>query len=84
MIELGVAYSYMYNKYKQNEEYIFPFVLYPIKKEDALAGTPLADIEVGEINSEADLKAFLMYLSDERKISIGLGMNKKFILSWWK
>lgn len=77
MIELGVAYSYMYNKYKQNEEYIFPFVLYPIKKEDALAGTPLADIEVGEINSETDLKAFLMYLSDERKISIGLGMNKK-------
>lgn len=77
MIELGVAYSYMYNKYKQNEEYIFPFALYPVKKEDALAGTPLTGIEVGEINSEADLKAFLMYLSDERKISIGLGMNKK-------
>ena len=31
MTELGVAYSYLYKKYqKQEEDYIFPFVLYPV------------------------------------------------------
>lgn len=33
MIELGVACSYLYNRYnKSGEDYIFPFALYPIQK----------------------------------------------------
>ena len=80
MIELGVAYSYMYSKHKKNGEYIFPFALYPINKGQALSGTPLSDIQVGDINSEVDVKAFLEYLSNERRISFGSGINKKLHL----
>ena len=44
MIELGVAYSYLYNQYnKKGEDYIFPFALYPMQKGQALSGTPMAN-----------------------------------------
>ena len=33
MMELGVAYSYLYNRYSsQGEDYIFPFAIPPIQK----------------------------------------------------
>ena len=51
MIELGVAYSYFINKYeKEGEEYIMPFVLYPVTKGQALSGSPMANIQAGEMN----------------------------------
>lgn len=80
MIELGVAYSYMYSKYKRNGEYIFPFALHPINKGQALSGTPLSDIQVGDLNSEVDVKSFVEYLSEERKTNIGSGVNRKLHL----
>lgn len=78
MVELGVAYSYLYNKHKkQGEDYIFPFALYPVRKSEALSGTPMADIQSGEINSESDIRSFLEYLSSEKGIYIGSGINRK-------
>ena len=58
MMELGVAYSYLYEKYqKRGEDYIFSFSVYPIRKGQALSGTPIANIQVGEINDEKDIIA---------------------------
>lgn len=78
MIELGVAYSYLYDKYdKEGEEYIFPFCIYPIQKEQALSGTPMVNIQTGCINDENDIHSFLEYLSSNKGIYIGTGINKK-------
>lgn len=77
MIELGVAYSYLYNKYeKKGAEYIFPFTLSPVRKEQALAGTPIANIQVGDISDEKDIRSFLECLSD-KGLSVGSGVNRK-------
>jgi len=78
MIELGVAYSYLCNKYEKNEEeYILPFALYPVTKGQALSGTPMANIQAGEINDENDIKSFLEYLIAEKDIRVGSGINRK-------
>lgn len=45
MIELGVAFSYLYNQYNnRGEEYIFPFVISPVQKGEALSNTPTKTI----------------------------------------
>lgn len=78
MVELGVAYSYLYNRYNEKgQEYIFPFALYPVKKSQALSGTPLADIQAGDLNNEQDLHGFLEYLAEEKGINYGAGLNRK-------
>ena len=78
MIELGVAYSYFINKYeKEGEEYIMPFVLYPVTKGQALSGSPMANIQAGEMNDEDDIKSLLEYLSTEKGVHIGTGVNRK-------
>lgn len=78
MMELGVAYSYLYEKYqKKGEDYIFPFSLYPIRKGQALSGTPIANIQVGEINDEKDIRSFLDCLMNDKRIHIGTGVNRK-------
>lgn len=78
MIELGVAYSYLCSKYKdKGEDYIFPFVLYPIQKGYALSGTPLMNIQTGDITEEDDIHSFLKYLSSENRIMIGSGTNRR-------
>lgn len=78
MVELGVAYSYLYNKHKKKgEDYIFPFALYPVRKGEALSGTPMTDIQSGEINNEDDIRSFLECLSSEKGLYIGSGINRK-------
>lgn len=78
MIELGVAYSYFCSKYKaKGEDYIFPFALYPTQKGYALSGTPLVNIQTGDITDENDIHSFLEYLSSEKKIVIGSGTNRR-------
>lgn len=78
MIELGVAYSYLYNKYKnKGEDYIFPFSMYPIQKGQALSGTPIANIQTGDIGDKDDIRIFLNYLSSDKGIDIGSGINRK-------
>lgn len=78
MIELGVAYSYFFNKYeKEGEEYIMPFALHPVTRGQALSGTPMANIQTGEMNDEDDIKSLLEYLSAEKGVHIGAGVNRK-------
>lgn len=78
MIELGVAYSYLFQKYeKSGEEYIFPFALYPVTKGQALSGTPMTNIQTGEMNDEDDIKSLFEYLTTDRGIHIGAGVNRK-------
>ena len=78
MIELGVACSYLFNQYnKKGDEYIFPFALYPIQKGQALSGTPIANIQTGDISDEKDIHSFLEYLSSEKGVNIGTGINRK-------
>lgn len=78
MIELGVAYSYYSTKYKtKGEDYIFPFALYPVQKGYALSGTPLVNIQTGDITDENDIHSFLEYLSSEKGIVIGAGTNRR-------
>lgn len=78
MIELGVAFSYLYYQYnKKGEEYIFPFVLYPIQKGQALSGTPMASIQTGNLGDKEDIHNFLRYLSTDKKVNIGSGINQK-------
>ena len=78
MIELGVAYSYFYNQYNKNsEEYIFPFALYPLPKGEALSGTPMANIQTGDLTDKNDIHSFLEYLSVDKGVKIGSGVNRK-------
>lgn len=78
VIELGVAYSYLINKFNKNgEDYILPFVLYPLTRESALSGTPLANIQIGEINNENDIRNLLEFLSSKKDMHIGVGINRK-------
>lgn len=78
MIELGVAYSYLYSqKNKKGEDYIFPFALYPVQKGQALSGTPIANIQTGDLSNEKDVHSFLEYLSADRGMKIGTGINRK-------
>lgn len=77
MIELGVAYSYLFNQNNNGEDYIFPFFLYPIQKGQALSGTPLANIQTGDLRNKEDIHGLLQYLSVKKEISIGTGVNRK-------
>lgn len=78
MIELGVAYSYLLQKYeKDEEEYIIPFAVSPVTRGEALYGTPLEHIQVGEMGNESDIRSLLDHLSSERKLHIGTGVNRK-------
>ena len=78
MIELGVAYSYLFNRYeKEGEGYIFPFALYPITKQEALAGTPMMNIQSGDMTNIEDVKNLLDYLITRKGICVGSGVNRK-------
>ena len=83
MIELGVAYSYLIKKYESNgEDYIFPYALYPVTKSQALAGTPMMNIQVGEINDKEDIRSLLEYIDLERKNSYRCRSKSKITCSY--
>ena len=78
MIELGVAYSYFYSKFgDSDEDFIFPFALPPVKKSNALAGTPLAFIQTADLNDIDDLRTFCENLKKERSVGIKSGLSKR-------
>ena len=78
MIELGVAYSYLCNKYERKDSfYIAPFALYPLKKGEALSDTPISAMQVIQMEEKEDVKTFLEYLKREQQVHIGAGLNKK-------
>lgn len=64
MIELGAAYGCLYNKHRGNgKNYIFPFTLYPMNKGNALSGTPMSNIQSGEMENRNDIRKLLEYLT---------------------
>ncbi len=72
MIELGIACSYLFEKYKKNGgNYIYPFALYPVKRRQALSGTPIANIQVGDLNSEDDLRSFFESIAEYEDTHVG-------------
>lgn len=78
MIELGIACSHLFAKFQKNgENYIFPFAIYPVRKGQALSGTPIANIQVGDINSTADIRSLLDFLAEQFSFRTGSGINQK-------
>lgn len=78
MVELGIACSYLFEKYKKSgESYIYPFSLFPVKKSYALSGTPIANLQVGDLNVKGDLKNFLDILVERNKIHLVANINFK-------
>lgn len=78
MIELGVAYSYLCNRCERKGSfYIAPFALYPLKKDEALSGTPISDMQVIQMEEKEEVKTFLEYLKREQQVHIEAGLNKK-------
>ena len=77
MIELGIACAYLFGNQKQSEEYISPFVLFPVRRSYALSGTPISNLQAGELNNPSHLRNFLNELVDEGKIHLGARVNEK-------
>ena len=78
MIELGIASAYLFDKYRKNgEDYIFPFVLFPIKKNGALSGTPISNLQAGELNNPGSLRSFFDNLVEDKGIRLGEKVNRK-------
>lgn len=78
MIELGFAYSTLYNLHsKNNEDYIYPFCIPPIQKEAALSGTPLATLQVVEITDVDGIRSFIDSLIELKKCKIAAGSNRR-------
>ena len=48
-----------------------------MQKGEALSGTPMANIQVGELSSEEDIRSFLSYLKEDRNLNVGSGINRK-------
>lgn len=60
MIELGIATAKLMNDYNNNgKRIVFPFSVYPTKKELALANTPLAFIQVSDLKDIVGVEDFL-------------------------
>lgn len=78
MIELGVAYSYYYADHEHNNDgYISPFVLPPLRAGDALSGTPLAYLEAVDISNREEISEFINVLASEHHLSFSLGRNAR-------
>ena len=77
MIELGFAYSVLAHNYSDGESYIFPVVIPPIQKGDALSGTPRAQLQVSSIHNVDDLRAYLESVFEKSNIVLKSGINRK-------
>lgn len=78
MIELGVAFCNFQDRTNgQSGDYIFPFVLPPLSKRTALGGTPLANLQVAEINEKNDIFNFSNGLRNRFNINTASYSNSK-------
>lgn len=77
MVELGFAYSVLVQNYSDGESYIFPVAIPPIQKGDALAGTPLAQLQVLPIHNVDDLRAYLESVFEKSNLVLKSGINRK-------
>lgn len=77
MVELGFAYSVLVRNYSDGDSYVFPVAIPPIRKGDALAGTPLAQLHVSPIHNVDDLRAYLESIFEKPNIVLKSGINRK-------
>lgn len=78
MIELGFSYSCLCNKTTNSEgDYLYPLAVTPIKKEEALANTPLARLQTCSINDVDDMRAFIETICEGKNIPCVSGLNKR-------
>lgn len=77
MIELGFAYSILVQNYSDGHRYIFPVALPPLRKGEALMGTPLAQIQVSYIHGDEDLRSYLEAIFEETTLVLRSGLNRK-------
>lgn len=77
MVELGFAYSVLVHNSSDGESYIFPVAVPPITKGDALAGTPLAQLQVSSIHNVDDLRTYLESVFEKSNLVLRSGINRK-------
>lgn len=77
MIELGFAYSVLFNCHTDGERYVFPVALPPLKKGEALVGTPLAQIQVSYIHDDEEMRFYLESIFEKTPSALKSGLNKK-------
>lgn len=77
MFELGFAYCYYCTRDNMQDEYILPFLLPPLSKEEALKGTPLADMQISEINKKESMHNLIQWLKGKNNIDIVAKANSK-------
>ncbi len=73
MIELGFAYAVLVQKHAEDQRYIFPLVVPPVQKSEALAGTPLVQMQVASICDVDDIRICLESIFAQ----LNAGINKK-------
>lgn len=77
MVELGFAYSCLSNNRDDEDDYIYPLAVAPIKKDEALMNTPMARIQVCSINDPEDMKAYIEAVCEGNKLQYSSGLNKR-------
>lgn len=78
MIELGFAYSLLVQNFSNDvSSNVFPIAIPPVKKGEALSGTPLAELQVSSINDIDDMRVCLESIFENSSISLKAGLNRK-------
>ncbi|MDO5400812.1 MAG: toll/interleukin-1 receptor domain-containing protein [Eubacteriales bacterium] len=77
MIELGFAYSVLVQSTSAEHYDIFPVVIPPVKKEEALAHTPLAMLHVSSIHDSEGLRECLESIFENSNVVLKSGMNRR-------
>lgn len=77
MVELGFAYSVLASNSFDGDRYIFPVAVPPIKKGEALMGTPLAQLQVSSIHEVDDLRMFLESIFEKSTQALKSRMNRR-------
>ena len=77
MIELGFAYSLLVQNYSDGHRYMFPVALPPLRKGEALMGTPLAQMQVSLIHDDENLRAYLESIFEKTPLALKSGLNSK-------
>ena len=77
MIELGFAYAVLVRNYSDGDSYIYPVAVPPIKKAEALTGTPLERLQVSSIHEIDDLRVYLESIFEKMDMGLRSGMNRK-------
>ena len=79
MVELGFAYAILFHEHGNEDDYIFPIAIPPIKKAEALSKTPLEGLQVASIHSVEEMRGVLESILAGSGIPLKSGFNKRMI-----